>query len=188
MQTIVIYETKGGKFKKELRQNNDKTFNIVDFTHEYKTSNNFLGLVSLEDAIKQIEKEVHLAETYDNKNFIKGRFPINAAILEDIERVIYAKNFKPNKTTTKVLYNGDSKEDFVKAFSECVSFEIYEDSVEFEFYRSEQDLISQIEKNDVYLKNNINTLRKRCTTSDKYLWQIHTYLNRNNLEYILKLL
>lgn len=71
MKIILTYKTKGGKFKKELRQHDDGTFNIVDFTHVDKTSNNFLGLVSLETATKQIEKEVHYAKIYDEKNFIK---------------------------------------------------------------------------------------------------------------------
>lgn len=71
MTTLITYQTKGGKYKKELFTTDNKSYSIRDYKNNDSTGTNNLGLVSESEALKQIEKEVKISAYYDNINYYK---------------------------------------------------------------------------------------------------------------------
>lgn len=68
---LVTYQTKGGKYRKELFTTDNKSYSIRDYRNNDSTGTNNLGIVSEADALKKIEKEVKLSAYYDDINYYK---------------------------------------------------------------------------------------------------------------------
>lgn len=112
-------------------------------------------------------------------------YTINASLLDTINRAVWVLNEKPSKFKELSLTNDNTKEDFTKAFNDCVGFVIEDENIVFTAPRTTEEINAIIEDNNRYYRSQVNTLKKACERSEKNKVEVYSYLERMGLDFLL---
>jgi len=71
MKTLLTYQTKGGKYRKELSIDDNGYYSIINYKNNDTTGINSLGTKDHGKAMEALNKEIKMAAYYDNINLTK---------------------------------------------------------------------------------------------------------------------
>jgi len=112
---------------------------------------------------------------------------INANVHSIIKWCEHFKTPKKRYLTKEIELDCNSnKELFIKYFKECISFDIYEDTISFIIHQTDEEITEDYEDQLYQKEKFLKELLNKCNLREEYNKQVINYLQRHNLKWLLQ--